>query len=361
MKKIITLCVALIATIVVSAQQPMAILDHNDSISVFYGNGALGSAYNAAVSGDIITLSSGSFDGNFNMTKNNITIRGAGMQYDSVTMQEATYVNNSASYYFSANNCTLEGLNINNVLFYNNGHGNRISKCSIGAVYSYWPTTTYGTSGYNNGKGGATFVSCKVYSLEIFKHTGGGYATTTNYYYYLINTSWYNCIVQNLSIYNNVNWSINWNNQFYHCVIGIGPGTATYAGEFYNSILYYTSTSNTRCSNQISAYCIGIQNSNVSSYPFWNSTVRNNTNRTFATTFTDFNGSNWDTATFTLTPEAQAILGLDSTQVGIYGGAHPYNPRVDAVPPIIGRVTVPATTNAEGRLELNVEIITDEE
>lgn len=355
MKKFITLCVALIATIVVFAQQPMAILDHNDSISVFYGNGALSSAYSAAVSGDIITLSSGSFSGNFNMTKNNITIRGAGMQYDSVTMQEATYVTNSSSIYFSANNCTLEGISLNYLGFYNNGTGNRISKCYISSVNSYDRTVS---SGYSYGKGGATFVGCKIGSITVLGREQSG--TYINYRT-LINTSWYNCIIENMHLYNNVSSAINWNNQFYHCVIGIDPYPATFAGEFYNSILYYTSTSSTRCSNQISAYCIGIQNSNVSSYPFWNSTVRNNTNRTFATTFTDFNGSNWETSTFTLTPEAQAILGLDSTQVGIYGGANPYYPRVDAVPPIIGRVTVPATTNAEGRLELNVEIITDEE
>lgn len=356
MKKIITLCVALIATIVVSAQQPMAILDHNDSISVFYGNGALSSAYSAAVSGDIITLSSGSFSGNFNMTKNNITIRGAGMQYDSVTMQEATYVSNSSSYYFSANNCTLEGVRLTYLRFNNNGTGNRISKCYISIVNSN--NMVRNNYGYSDGRGGATFVGCKISLLTVLsRETGGGYT----YYGTLINTSWYNCIIENMSLYNNVSSAINWNNQFYHCLIGIEPVTATYAGEFYNSILCYHSTSSSRCSNQIAAYCIGIQNSNVSSYPFWNSTVRNNTNRTFSTTFTDFNGSNWETSTFTLTPEAQAILGLDSTQVGIYGGAHPYNPRVDAVPPIIGRVTVPATTNAEGRLELNVEIITDEE
>lgn len=359
MKKIITLCVALIATIIVSAQQPMAILDHNDSISVFYGNGALGSAYNAAVSGDIITLSSGSFGGNFNMTKNNITIRGAGMQFDSVTMQEATYVNNSTYYYFSANNCTLEGLNINAISLGGTHSGNRILKCYIGTVNP--DVVSYSGSG-----SGATFVGCKVGSVTIFYYYRGSYNSSTDNRV-ISNTMWNNCIIESITCsasgYNSPGIAdvINWNNQFYHCVIGIDPYSATYAGEFYNSILYYTSTSNSCCSNQIAAYCIGIQNGTVSGYPFWNSTVRNNTNRTFSTTFTDFNGSNWETSTFTLTPEAQAILGLDSTQVGIYGGAHPYNPRVDAVPPIIGRVTVPATTNAEGRLELNVEIITDEE
>ena len=45
------------------AQNQVAILQHNDTLSAFYGPDALSAAHTAASDGDIITLSSGNFNG----------------------------------------------------------------------------------------------------------------------------------------------------------------------------------------------------------------------------------------------------------------------------------------------------------
>ena len=79
MKKFIfTLLTAIIAVCNTNAQSSLvATLNHEGNISAYYGINALSEAHSAAVNGDIISLSSGSFTA-CNLYKA-ITIRGAGM------------------------------------------------------------------------------------------------------------------------------------------------------------------------------------------------------------------------------------------------------------------------------------------
>lgn len=79
MKKSIILAIALVMSVATFAQQ-LATLNHNDSITVYYGMNALQQAHASAVNGDIITLSSGIFN-SVNITKA-VTIRGAGAWTD---------------------------------------------------------------------------------------------------------------------------------------------------------------------------------------------------------------------------------------------------------------------------------------
>ena len=58
------------------AQNQVAILQHNDTLSAFYGPEALSAAHEASSDGDIITLSSGNFNG-CTLSKA-VTIHGAG-------------------------------------------------------------------------------------------------------------------------------------------------------------------------------------------------------------------------------------------------------------------------------------------
>lgn len=346
MKKIFTLCVAFFATIATFAQQPMATLDHNDTITVYYGNQALKSAYNAAVPGDIITLSSGEFDGNsLYLEKNNLTIRGAGMRYDSITRTNATTVSSSPYIRGGAHDCTFEGIYFDYQLYLESSSNNRFNKCKFKQIYGY---SSYALM--------YSFYSCIINKISI--NSG-----------IIRNSNFYNCIlVTTSSTGNNNNCQVinysgnalsnNWNNRIYNSVVQIGGNSSISSenAEYYNCILFSYNGSSTV--NPVSHSCIGISvNGN-----FWGGNSQNLVNRTFANTFVNYTGGGYsDSQDFSLTPEAQAVLGLDSTQLGIYGGAHPFNPHVDEVPPIIGRVTVPNHSNAEGRLDVNVEIITDEE
>ena len=72
------------------AQQQMAVLSHNGEIKAFYGSEAYIQAMDEADNGDVITLSSGMFDAT-DISKS-VMIRGAGMENDTITGREATYI-----------------------------------------------------------------------------------------------------------------------------------------------------------------------------------------------------------------------------------------------------------------------------
>ena len=91
MKKLFLSLVALTAATMSFAQSSMlATLSHNGEISTYYGATALRDAYDASEHGDIITLSSGSFTA-VNIEKA-LTIRGAGMQVDTVAKTFPTII-----------------------------------------------------------------------------------------------------------------------------------------------------------------------------------------------------------------------------------------------------------------------------
>ena len=68
----------------------MAVLSHNGEIKAFYGSEAYIQAMDEADNGDVITLSSGMFDAT-DISKS-VMIRGAGMENDTITGREATYI-----------------------------------------------------------------------------------------------------------------------------------------------------------------------------------------------------------------------------------------------------------------------------
>ena len=65
------------------AQTQVATLQHGDDVSAFYGANAFVEAHTAAADGDIVTLSSGTFNAPSQITKA-ITLRGAGVVSDTV-------------------------------------------------------------------------------------------------------------------------------------------------------------------------------------------------------------------------------------------------------------------------------------
>lgn len=85
MKKLFLLMVAMlmVATTTFSQTSTFAVLSHDGQLSTFYGYAALKSAMAAATHGDVITLSSGTFE-SADITKA-VTIRGAGMETDTLT------------------------------------------------------------------------------------------------------------------------------------------------------------------------------------------------------------------------------------------------------------------------------------
>ena len=90
MKRIIFAICTILCANVLFAQEQLATLRHNDSISVYYGANAFVQAYNAATHGDIITLSDGIFSTPSSVQKG-ITVRGNGAVADTARRSTGTY------------------------------------------------------------------------------------------------------------------------------------------------------------------------------------------------------------------------------------------------------------------------------
>ena len=92
MKKLFSLLVLALSFSAIFAQQTtVALLNHEGTLTTFYGTNALADAHKAAIHGDVITLSGGSFAGvTFSKA---VTVRGAGIIADSTGTREITYIN----------------------------------------------------------------------------------------------------------------------------------------------------------------------------------------------------------------------------------------------------------------------------
>lgn len=97
----------------------LATLNHEGTVSTFYGATALRDAHAAATHGDVITLSSGMFLST-DITKA-ITLRGSGMQVDSVLKTEPTIISGSFNIKISEKtdkHLTLEGIYSDYEIYY---------------------------------------------------------------------------------------------------------------------------------------------------------------------------------------------------------------------------------------------------
>ena len=54
---------------------------------------------------------------------------------------------------------------------------------------------------------------------------------------------------------------------------------------------------------------------------------------------------------------AATYLGSDGTQIGIYGGAMPFDPRI--LNPNIGHITIGGQTNDQGQLPVTIEVVNE--
>lgn len=347
MKKALLLFSALCIATLGFAQLPFATLTHNDSVRVFHGIYALQQAHAAAVNGDVINLSSGVFDA-VNITKA-VTIRGAGMFADNATGRQSTSIRNgfTVAVTDTVNRLELIGL------YFISGAGMTIYK-------AYHPQ----------------FIKCRFQTVHANNRNN---QETTDITY---NATFINCIVQEwYSNYwnNGANWSAH-ATQFYNSVVlnysyEQEPGvqivnsivnistsaSALNNKTILNSILYcncyYGSLNGYTVFNSIGINTFSGRNyfdmTNMSGHYLHNYT-------SYAQVFQTFRGTYSDGMSMALNDNiATSILGEDSTQVGIYGGYYPWDPSVSN--PLIGHCTAARRTDAQGMLQVDIEIINNDE
>ena len=211
MKKIVFLCLALMAAALGFAQQQLATLNHNDSITVYYGASALQQAHAAAVNGDIITLSPGAFSA-VNITKA-VTIRGAGMFPDTASGIGNTVLLNNFT--ITINNDSLHHLIMEGIY------------CS--GAYMYYSTV------YN-----PQFIKCYFRTISDRNNST------------MVDATFINCIIENFLNYRSYNISASaWNTMFVNSVI-LNTNNSHYSSGWITDMLGYGGSSLINC---ISSSC----------------------------------------------------------------------------------------------------------
>lgn len=308
MKKIFfTLVAIMTATLSFAQNTSCANLYHEGNVSTYYGSGALVSAVAAAVDGDIVTLSTGSFNGA--TIDKNITVRGAGWDktdaaitsitspayFEGIRFSQTLKPAGSGKLEFMKCYFSQEVSNENwtdGAMNFYSSHSNYYltcrSTCKVACInsiinrVSVWDENT----SFN-------CINCVV----VFQRIGFQYESTSYGYY------WYSSENSNAN-----------NNSYYYST----PGKMQYSS-FENCILYCLSGySNYRSSEKIFPSTV-IATNNLSNCAIFQNP---DDNMVLDEAFTGVFTNGWASP---LTAEAQAsYTGSDGTQVGVYGGMLPF-------------------------------------
>lgn len=331
MKKLFLVFIAVFSFIAqASAQSSMlATLNHEGNISTFYGTTALREAHAAAVHGDVITLSSGSFVST-DITKA-ITLRGAGMELDTIHGTEPTVISGDFKIGIEDSveqRLTIEGIYSNHKVKYINLK-NAIFLKNRFLDFTY---DSYDTSLLQN----VTFIHCRV-AKQLYLNEN-------------CSASCLNCIIAGPE---SKNYSSS-NFEFQNCVLYFNPYSVM--SSTYKNCVLCSNNSNGRVETTCMAYnCIGLNGNFIFDY------IPNATNtyvEDISTVFKTYTGQvleKLDSENFELTDETKTkYLGMDGTQVGIYGGSLPFT----SVPtnPQITKCNVAAKSTADGKLSVDIEV-----
>lgn len=320
--------VAAIVSLTVNAQDALvATLQHGDNMQAFYGGNALKQALEAAQTGDVISLSPGTFNAT-DITKA-ITIQGAGYVQDAANNRYSTTINGTTNIKLSTGEkgLTLEGIILGTVIFFNNVENMTFQKCKIGTLYA----------DRNECKTkNCTFDQCRIKDfipdlksenlllknciISVFRGNSEDATVLFDHCIYLqsaenryVTATFKNSIIRNYTYYS---WGIS--------------GTTSF---FYNNLFDKSTISN-------------IDNGN-------NNTLLSATD--FKALFADGEFAYTDERSYELTAAAaQQYLGDDGTQVGIYGGDTPFTD-VPSNPQITSRQIATKTDN-DSKLSVKITV-----
>lgn len=310
----------------------LATLNHEGTVSTFYGATALRDAHNAAVHGDVITLSSGSFVST-DITKA-ITLRGAGMEVDTLSGTEPTVISGDFSIQIAdtvSQRLTIEGIYHNHNLIYKGTLTNAL----------FLKNRLYNVDLADNGiMKNASFIHCRI--ADYFRLNGNSSASCIN------------CAIEDPKSYN----STTSNFEFQNCVIKFDNNSSpslVYSSVYKNCLIHWGGTANSISSSCISYNSVGFGYSKL----FDN--IPNSTNTYISDwtivfkTYGCQSLQKLDSENFELTDEAKGkYLGTDGTQVGIYGGSLPFTSTPSN--PQITKCNVAAKSTADGKLSVDIEV-----
>lgn len=315
------------------AQNQIATLKHNDSISVFYGINSLVDAHSAAATGDVITLSEGSFN-SCNITKA-ITLRGAGCRVDTVANTIGTIVPGDFQLNVPTNDSgflTIEGILFTGTITYYTLLTPKFIKCGFYNIDANSSGAIYMTN--------AQFINCLIRALDYNKANNTVFVNSVicdaNCRHYQSNSgeTYYNSIVRFTYYMNNAS--------------------------AYNSIIISGRSSYYPYSSSIFFNCIGIKNGSTQDFFQYQNNSTNLLLDSYSDVFDTWRGTFSFEENFVLNDSvASAFLGNDGTEVGIYGGGVPYDPRPSYM--VVKRYNVANKSTHDGKLSVDIELITEDE
>ena len=330
------------------AQNLVATLQHGSDISMYYGSNAFVQAHDAAQTGDIITLSSGTFNPT-TITKA-ITLRGAGCCMDTVTGIYPTVFESSfyANVSDEEHSLTIEGIFFKGLFEYGILYNPKFIKCQF-----YYFRTASLPSMQN-----AQFIDCMVNIPSSAFGYSGVYATNTQFINCYVDiacnnildethVTFLNSIVKPERVYLG-SYSYNYN------ISGVLAENCIFIGDSYN---YEFSVSSSLFYN-----CVSVDLSNLFD------SQMNTTNLemdNFSDVFETYNGSNISFYNsiyerFILKSDfATSFLGNDGTEVGIHGGEAPYNPRPNYM--VLKQCNVANQSTIDGKLSVEIQVVSEGE
>lgn len=323
MKKLfLSLVAAIVAATATYAQKDhVATLTHEGSVRTFYGINSLAEAHEAAVEGDVITLSSGFYS--IERISKAVTIIGAGMEDNAELDVEKTTVGLAN---ISIADETETPLKIKNIEFngeiriqndpWNNVdlHNAIFTKCTFNSTYR----TFYGGALIN-----VTFVQCH---LKVVSHHDNS------------DVSYVNCCIEDGSTGSDTSVS------FLNCTItdfGYDPFDNC---TFINCVLNKERDElGWADEDNVVDNCLGAHPGSREVWQRAKNSVLVHTNIFKEGTF------------YELTDEAKALItSNDGTEIGMYGGQYPYNPIPDG--PRITKFNVASKSSADNKLSVDVEV-----
>lgn len=332
MKKQLLLLLAMVMTSMATWAQfdRVATLTHGGTTTAYYGINALQQAYDAAEDGDYISLSRGTF--NITSITKNITIVGSGMQdipeqavgktmlYSGGSSRIAIGVAESASHILRIENVEFSsGMTLKADL-----HNANFVKCSF-------PASDRGISESQGLCKNVCFLQCTLW--DCVDHKENSIASYINCFVWGGN---YGDIVATGASISYSNCTIGTNYEHYN----------THSATFLNCVIYCSNYSNRPMdvSNTITN-CLSIRYS-------WGGAVWSYaSNSIFKENYDPFKADTY----YELTDDTKALItGTDGTEVGMYGGAFPYNPVPDGVR--ITKFTVDPQSSSDNKLNVDVEV-----
>lgn len=338
----------------------LATLHHNGQIKTFYGTNAFIEANSAAADGDVITLSSGTFNAPVDTITKVITVRGAGMELDTLNNVEPTIINGNIvlnTPETSSSKLIFEALDLSDSIFYASTlKSPQFIKCRMDYVRAH-----------NNGRMiNAQFLHCII--SEDIRLSVNSSATLVNSYVsypYSVDSKTSNFEFQNCVLYmtqpGNIESSVIRNSIIVHTYGGRASKGSSY-------VYLYSLSPSTTAYNCVGVWThqLGYTNYN-SSYLFYFQTNTTNTALTIARNssvptsvfkYWNFHEDRLENFANTRLELADSYkskyLGSDGTEVGIYGGKLPFDPL--STNPRITKCEVDAKTTADGKLSVKVEV-----